>query len=166
MYLSRKLNLLAFLTCLALLLVAFYLQYQINLQPCSLCIIQRGIFVLLALVLLLAVIQNPKSIGIITYGTLTIIIACFGVLVAGRQVWLQYQPPQAAEVCIPGLTYLFKHLSWSQAFQVLWQHSASCREVWTLIGLTIPQWTLIAFIGFILFGCLQIYVGRIRRFLP
>ena len=162
MNISRKLNLLAFLACLALLLAAFYLQYQINLQPCFLCIIQRGIFVLLALVLLLAVIHNPQRRGIIIYSTLTIIIAALGALVAGRQVWLQFQPRQAAEVCIPGLAYLLKQFSWSQALQLLLQHSESCRETWVLMGLTIPQWTLLAFIGFILFGCVQVFLLRWR----
>lgn len=156
MNLSRKLNLGAFLACLALLSAGFYLQYQVNLQPCVLCVVQRGLFVLLALILLLAVIHNPKAKGIRVYAVLTILSAVLGVLVAGRQVWLQFQPPQAVELCAPTLTYLFEQFSWSQAFRLLLQHSESCRETWTLMGLTIPQWTLIAFTGFVVLGLVQI----------
>src|SRR5450830_1934064 len=50
MKLSKSLLLFAALVCIALLAAALYLQYEKNMQPCPLCIIQRYAFAATALI--------------------------------------------------------------------------------------------------------------------
>ncbi len=158
---TRYLNFFGFIVCLILLGAAFYLQYQVHLQPCILCIIQRILFGLMAVVLFLAVIQNPKAWGIVVYAALTIFVGILGILVAGRQIWLQLQPPSPAnDLCLPSFAYLIQQWPLSKVLQVLLEHGGSCRETWVWLGLTIPEWTLLCFLALLVLGCLQLIIYR------
>lgn len=154
---SRTMNLLGSLACLLLLITAFYLEYIQNLHPCSLCILQRGAFALLMIVLLLAYLFNPKPLGIKIYGFFTVLIAILGALLAGRQAWLQLQSHAPAEVCMPGFSYILHHLPLSQALTAMLQGSDNCGVVdWTLLGWSMAHWSLLCFILFGLLGIFQI----------
>lgn len=153
---SRTLNLLGALACLLLLITAFYLEYTQNLHPCSLCILQRGVFALLMIIFLLAYLLNPKPLGIKTYGLFTVLIAILGVLLAGRQAWLQLQIRAPTEVCMPGFSYILHHLPLSQALVAMLQGSDNCGVVdWTFLGWSMAHWSLLCFILLGLLGVFQ-----------
>lgn len=157
---ARSLNLLGALACLLLLVGAMYLEYFQGLLPCSLCILQRGVFLLLAVILLLAAIHHPKRRGVQVYGVFTLLFALMGVLLAGRQVWLHMQAHVPAEVCVPGLSYMLAHFPLGEAFRLMLAGSDDCGVVtWWFLGLSIPQWSLICFIGFGLLGIFQFMRG-------
>jgi disulfide bond formation protein DsbB len=158
---SRKLNLFAALTSVLLLVAGIYLECTENLQPCSLCVLQRGVFVLLSILLFGAFLHNPKQRGIRVYGAFTLLIAGLGVLLAARQVWLQSLPHARAEVCMPGFSYLLSHLPLNQALSAILMGSDHCGVVdWTLWGWSIARWSLLWFMLFGLFGIFQAFKSK------
>ncbi|MEX1668050.1 disulfide bond formation protein B [Zhongshania guokunii] len=135
-------------SCSALLGYALYTQYFDGLHPCPLCITQRAFFVLTALVALVALIINPHQKGRYLSAGLMALFTTLGGAVAYRQVWLQSLPADQAPACGPSLEYMFANLPFSEAFSTLMIGDGNCAEiVWTLFGLSMPNWSLFAFIG-------------------
>lgn len=136
-----------FLACLAMLLTAGYFQFIKNLEPCPLCISQRVLILAIGLIFLIAALHNPKAYGIKIYSVLAFITSLVGVAVSGRHVWLQNLPPDQVPSCGPGLEYVFKHFPLSKTVELLLSGTGECAEIlWTFLGLSIPAWTLVAFI--------------------
>ena len=162
---SRLLYLLAFIVCVVLLLIALYMEHYMGLLPCPLCIIQRFAFILIGLTCLAAVIHNPapkpgnsRAGAARGYGIATTVLAAFGGAIAGRQVWLQYQPAEQLPSCLPSLDYMMDVLPLQDIVSLLFSGTADCAAVtWTFLGLSIAECTLIAFIGFAVFGLVQIF---------
>lgn len=162
---SRPLYLLSFILCLALLVTAYYMEYVMGLEPCPLCIVQRVVFILLGLISLAAVLHNPqpraqsgkRSSAARVYGLAVTLFAAFGVAIAGRQVWLQHQPADQLPSCLPSLDYMMDVLPFQEMLRLVFSGTADCAAVtWTFLGLSIAEYTLIAFIGFTLFGLAQL----------
>ena len=146
-YSARTWFFLCFLACVALLLTAAYFQFVRNLEPCPLCISQRVLILAVALVLLAGTVHNPQSFGIKIYALLGLLVASLGAFVSGRHIWLQNLPPNEVPSCGPGLEYVFKHFPLSKTFELLLSGTGECAEIlWTFLGLSIPGWTLIAFL--------------------
>lgn len=162
---SRPLYLLSFILCLVLLAVALYMEHVMGLDPCPLCIVQRVVFIILGLICLAAVLHNPvppaashkRPVSSRIYGLLITLTAAFGVAIAGRQVWLQHQPADQLPSCLPSLDYMMDVLPFQEMLRLVFSGTADCAAVtWTFLGLSIAEYTLIAFIGFVLFGLLQL----------
>src|SRR5687768_16843548 len=81
------------LICAALLGYGYYLQYGQGLEPCPLCLVQRGFFYSVMAVSLLAAAHGPGRLGIWVYSFFMLLFAAGGTASAGRQVWLQHLPP-------------------------------------------------------------------------
>ncbi|GAB6874323.1 disulfide bond formation protein B [Halomonas shantousis] len=126
--------------------VALILQYVFALAPCPLCIFQRVAVLTAALVFAVGALHNPRRRGGIVYGVLALLAVLGGIIVAGRHVWLQSLPPEKVPSCGPGLDYMLEILPlWDVLARVL-SGSGECAEVaGRLLGMTIPQWTLIGF---------------------
>lgn len=140
-----------------LFLAALYLQFGLGLEPCLLCILQRFILVLLVLVFLIAVLHHPKQRGIVVYGILTAIIAIMGIIAAGRQIWLQMQPPSGSTICVPGLRYMLETLPLTETISWLVKGSSACGVIsWVFLGLSTAMWTLICFVLFLAISIVQI----------
>jgi disulfide bond formation protein DsbB len=149
----------SFLICMGLLGFALYLEIGMALAPCPLCELQRLMFLLVGLCCLFAGLQNPKRRGIIIYSLLISLFCLGGGLLAGHQLWLEVHPPAAANSCGMSLGYLLNALPLSQALRVAIMGTGDCAVVtWRLLGLSIPAWSLIAFIGL---GITALY--QIRR---
>jgi len=153
---SRTINLLGAFLGILLLAVGIYLECTENLHPCSLCLLQRGVFILMIILLLSAFLHNPKYRGIQIYGSLTLFTAVLGIFLAGRQVWLQSLPRAPAEICMPGFSYIISHLPLHQALSAMLMGSDNCGVVdWTVWGWSIAHWSLLWFIVFGLLGIFQ-----------
>ena len=134
--------------CCALLGYALYTQYFDGLHPCPLCITQRAFYVLTALVALTALIIHPQQKGRYLSAALMVLFTSLGGAVAYRQVWLQSLPADQAPACGPSLEYMFANLPFGEAFSTLMIGDGNCAEiVWTLFGLSMPNWSLFGFIG-------------------
>ena len=150
----------AALLCAALVVFALYLQYAKGIDPCPLCLIQRVVVIAIGAVCMLAACHNPDIIGRRAYGLLTVILAGLGVAVAGRHIWLQNLPAEEVPACGPGLIYILENFPLGDALDLVLSGSGECAEVaWRFLGLTIPGWTLVVFLGLFLFGLQQTLIS-------
>ncbi len=153
---NRTLYILGFLTCCGLLSVALFMQFGLGYEPCPLCIFQRLAFVAIGLVCLLAAIHNPDMTGHKAYGSLIGIAGITGLSISLRHSWLQHNPPDFVE-CGAGLDYWLETLPVGEIIQKVLTGSGECTDViWKFLGLSIPEWTAIMYLGFIVFAIRQI----------
>lgn len=144
---SRSGFFLGFIACVSVLAFGAYLQFVEQLEPCPLCISQRLAFVATALIFLIAAIHNR---GIKVYAVLAAVSALVGASVSARHVWLQHLPPEEVPECSPGLEYVFQHFPLADTIKLMLTGTGECAKVdWTLLGLAIPSWALITFLGLV-----------------
>ncbi|MEO6066276.1 MAG: disulfide bond formation protein B [Lysobacterales bacterium] len=136
------------LICAALLAYAYYVQYQLFIDPCPLCIMQRVAFLALGIVALLAALHAPRGWGRRVYGLLAVTSAAVGAGIALQHVRLQNLPPDQVPACGPGLGYMFDTLPVTSALRKAFTGSGECAKVdWTFLGLSMPTWTLVCFVA-------------------
>lgn len=145
----RTYFLLSFLTCtLSLLISFFYLEYYQGFIPCVLCWVQRGLFALIGFIALIATIHNPSGIGRRIYTGLTLIVSLLGLLAAGRQIWLKFNPGYSG--CLPTtIEDIFTDNALFQAIFKSFQGTPDCGLFQgAFFGIEIAYWGLILFTGF------------------
>ncbi len=132
----------------------FYLQYVKDLQPCPLCMIQRVFFVLTGVVFLAAAIHHPvRRWGAHLYGALTAVFALAGAAVAVRHIWIQHTPEALRPACSPGWEFLLDTFGPLESIKRMLHGSGECGRVdWTFLTLSIPEWALIGFLAFAVYG--------------
>ena len=136
--------------CALLLAFAYYLQYVEGLQPCPLCLIQRGFFYAM-LIFFAAGALHGRWFPL--YGGLVFLAAAGGVATASRQVWLQSLPPDKVPQCGPDLFFMLENFPLSRTLEKLFYGSGECAVVdWTFLGLSIAGWSLVCFVAFGLYA--------------
>lgn len=140
--------LLGFATCCALLGFALYTQFHGGLLPCPLCIFQRVAFAALAAVFLVAGLHAPVGRGgRATYGVLAVLTAAIGALIAARHVWLQHLPADQVPACGPGLDWMLETMPVAGVVRQVLTGAGECANVdWSLLGLSMPAWSLLWFL--------------------
>src|SRR5688572_19330730 len=137
---NRPFFLLGAATCAALLGFGYYLQYVQGLDPCPLCLVQRGFFYAVGGVLLIAALHGR---GRAVYGGFAALFAAGGLAAAGRQVWLQHLPPERVPQCGPDLYFMLENFPLSHTLQTLVKGTGECAVVdWSFLGLSIAEWSL------------------------
>jgi protein dithiol:quinone oxidoreductase len=135
-----------FLVCAALDAYAIYVQLDLGIEPCPLCIFQRIAFLGMGILFLIGAIHNPQSRGRRVYALLLVLTACAGMGVAARHLWVQQQPPDLMAGCAPGWNYMIHNFPIGKTLQMVFTGSADCAEMsWTLLGLAMPFWTLVCY---------------------
>jgi len=138
--------------------IAGYFQFVEHLEPCPLCILQRVFTLFVGVLMLVAVLHNPKQLGIRIYGLLIGLIALMGAGVSARHVWLQSLPEDQVPTCGPGLNFILDNFPLGDAVNMVMRGSGECAEVvWTFLGLSIPGWTFIAFISLAILSVSQLF---------
>lgn len=133
------------LACASVLGVGVYLQFVEELEPCPLCISQRLLFLATGLIFLFGTMHGQLS---RFYASLSFLSALIGASVSARHVWLQHLPPEQVPECSPGIEYVFQHFPIADTIKLMLTGTGECAKVdWTLLGLAIPAWALIAFLG-------------------
>ena len=155
---ARNLNLLIVLGCIFMMAVALIIfERLLELAPCPMCIFQRFGVITVGLIAATAALHNPGPSGTRTYGWLTVLAAAGGGAVSGRHVWLQGLPEDQVPACGPGLDYLMEIFPFIDVITIVLQGDGSCAEIdWSFLGLSLPGWTLIGFIGLGSLGLLQV----------
>lgn len=157
----RPLFFLLFLTTIAAMGFALYLQHVLELEPCPLCITQRVFVILVGFLALIAALFNPQGIGRRIFAFLCAASAAGGAAVAGRHVWLQSLPEDLAPACGPSLEYMLETLPLSETLSLVMMGDGNCAEtVWTFMGLSIPQQTLALFAVLLLVSLYQLVRPR------
>jgi disulfide bond formation protein DsbB len=140
--LNRRVNALVTLVCFALVAIALALEHWAGMEPCPLCWFQRMAFVALGVV---------AAIGVIVPGWgvagLGVLAAAIGVALAWRHLWLQSLPPSEVPACGPGLEYMLDAFPLTDAIAMVLSGSGACAEVDRVLGVSIPAWTLLAFLA-------------------
>lgn len=148
----------AFIFCVFLTAASYYFQYVMHLEPCPLCIVQRGAVILLALCFLWGMCLRAK-ISVRVNAIVIMLLASIGIISAARKLWLQhYSPPEAMLICGPDLNYMLHELPFAQIWRLLLQGEGACARIdWQLMGLSMSAWTLAFFILFMVLALVNFF---------
>lgn len=150
--------LLGFLACISLLAMGVYFQLVEGLEPCPLCISQRLAILLTGLVFLTAGLHNPGHVGVTRYAVLGTVTALLGASISSRHIWLQHLPPEKVPECGPELAYMFQYFPLFDTLKLMLSGTGDCAKIdWTLLGLSMPVWTLFAFLSLATLSLMQIW---------
>lgn len=154
-----------FAICAAMLAYAYYVQFNLGIEPCPLCIFQRIAVIAMGVFFLIGALHNPKTTGRRVYALLVLLGAAAGIAIAAYHVWVQHQPPNPLAGCTPGWNYWVENFSvsyaWSKTIQAAFTGHADCAEVnWTFLGLSMPFWTLVSFV---VIGAGAVWAGFRKR---
>ena len=151
-----------FVACVALLGIALYLQEEVGLDPCPMCILQRYAFTLIGIVALVATIHGPRGTALKVYGGLLALLAIAGGGVAARQSYIQHYPPLTSS-CGTDLDFLVNTFPLSQALPKIFAGSADCAAVpWRLFGLSIAECALLWFALFLVGSIWYAFLRKAR----
>lgn len=139
-----------FVVCAGLLAFAGYLQEEVGLEPCPMCILQRYAFFAVAVVALLAALHGPRTpASRRTYAGLTIAFALLGAGTSARHSFLQ-RFPEPSTSCGADLQFLVNNFPLAQALPRIFAGTGECAKVdWRFLGLSIPEWAFVWFAIFI-----------------
>ncbi|MDP1930618.1 MAG: disulfide bond formation protein B [Gammaproteobacteria bacterium] len=133
---TRTMNLLIFVACTVIILIALYMEHVMMLQPCGLCITQRIFVILCGLVCLASAIHNPSPAAVRNYALGAASMCVAGAYFAGRQIWLQHLPEDQVPACGPGLTYIMDNFPLMDTLSFLLKGDGNCAEVsWRFLGI-------------------------------
>ena len=138
------------LTMISILAISFalYLEKEMGLLPCPLCMTQRGLLIIVGFISFVASLHNPKGWVMKSYWTVCAIFSLLGASVASRHIWLQNLPEDLVPACGPSLEYMLENLPFSETLQLILMGDGNCAEiVWTFAGFTIPEQTLGLFLS-------------------
>ncbi len=136
---------------LGLLAGAYLLEYGFGLEPCALCLLQRYVLWMIAVVACLAFLQNPQRIGTRLYALLLLLLNSMGILLAARHLWVQYGPtPDTIVPCTAELQTLLQFKPLLSALADVLRNTHDCARIDKLFGLPLSAWSMMSFIMLIL----------------
>ncbi len=129
------------------------------LAACPLCIIQRMLYLLFALAALIGLIFHRSAPASAFAGVLMLGAAGTGVFVASYQTWIQHFPTGIG--CAVNSPWWEEFVYWAGTkAPLLFQAGGVCEDgSWKLLGLSIAEYSLIAFCGLTLLAL----VALLRR---
>ena len=135
----------------SMLFALYYLEAVLFLEACNLCMVDRGILVVIALICFIAFVHNANGAMRWVYTSMATLFGLLGVGVAARHIWLQGLPPDQVPECGPDLSYMLDVFPLGDVIKRIFTGSGQCAEVsWTFLGMTIPQQTLLLFVVLII----------------
>jgi len=157
--------LLGFAICVALMAYAYYVQFDLGIEPCPLCIFQRLAVIAMGIFFLIGGLHAPRGGGRRAYALLVLLAAAAGAAIAAYHLWVQHLPPDPTAACTPGWNYWVENYSvryaWSKTLASAFTGHADCGVVnWSFLGLAMPFWTLLSFIGL---GAAALWAGFRQR---
>lgn len=158
---SRAAYFAGFAASFGLVGLALFLQVQYNLDPCPLCISQRIAFMALGVLFLIAGLHNPAGLWRKIHGVLQLAAAATGAGIALRHMWIQAHPEEVMAECGAGFDYIIESFPLQRALELIFKGTGECSAIdWTLLGLTIPQQSLIAFVGIALYALALMFARK------
>ncbi|MBX8607840.1 disulfide bond formation protein B [Pseudomonas cichorii] len=158
MYLARTRTLffLAFIASVLIIGATLYLQHAFGLVPCTLCLLQRALITGCGLVCLVATIHAPRESGWHRYCLVLLALALSGALVAGFHIWLQ---TASAEELMP-VVARYQHVLNALSLESGSESAYVCAEInWSLFDITLPEWSLLAFVILCLLALYPLFSG-------
>ena len=148
--------------CAGLLAFGYFLQHVQGLEPCPLCLVQRGFFYGVLITLAVGALHGPAAgtWGTRIYAGLAFLFAAGGAAAATRQVWLQHLPADKVPQCGPDLFFMMQNFPLSRTLEKLFYGTGECAVVdWTFLGLSIAGWSLVWFVALALYAAWIAFSG-------
>ncbi|MDC8757722.1 disulfide bond formation protein B [Janthinobacterium fluminis] len=137
---SRNLLLSVAAACFAVLGAAMYLQHGLDLLPCPLCVIQRYLFLAVAVACLAGAAAGKPKLG----AGLGLLAALGGLGVAGKHLYVLAHPGLSCGID-PMETMLNKIVT-AEYLPFMFRADGLCEDAtMPFFGLSIPQWSLVCF---------------------
>lgn len=150
--------LLGSLGCVFLLSMGAYFQFQEGLEPCPLCITQRIAIFSTGLIFTVGGMTNYPRRKVIIFSILGTLSALAGGSVSIRHIWIQHLPSDKVPECGPSLDYVLANFPLLDTVKLMLSGTGDCAKVdWTMLGLSMPTWTLFAFILLATLSFLQLW---------
>ena len=146
--------------CLALDAYAIlYMQEELGLEPCPMCVLSRYTFIAIGVVSLAAAIHGPRGAALKAYAIVVAVLGAVGIGISARHSFLQHFPPKI-ETCGADLGFMIQNMPFSKAFPKIFAGTGSCTAVdWTFLGLSIPEW---AGVWFALMAAAVLWLAFVR----
>ena len=146
------------LICLALIGGALYMQIVLGEAPCPLCILQRYALLLIALFAFIGV-AMPTRRSITVCEVLVVLSAIGGIIAAARHVYILANP--AVSCGLDVLQPIVDGLPLAAIFPLGFQVDGFCSTPYPpVLGLSLAQWALVAFVLTALLVPVGIYRNR------
>jgi disulfide bond formation protein DsbB len=136
--------------CLVLVIGGVLLAEFLRLAACPLCIIQRALYLMLAIVAALGLTVAARPVAQRLVALLMAATAATGIFVAGYQVWIQRFAPDTN--CSPYPTWWEDMVAQAgEVVPILFKANGLCSDpAWKFLGLSIADWSLCWFSFFLL----------------
>lgn len=123
-----------------------YLQNELGLVPCPMCIVQR--YALMGVIVFCALGMSTRSpLRTLIMSWLVFFTAGFGAFVAARQTWLQWYPPQEVS-CGRDFYGMVENLPLQRLVPTIFKGGGDCTKVdWTFLGGSIANWSFVIFLA-------------------
>lgn len=160
----KRVFVLGLLGCVGLLATAYVLEHFFYVVPCPLCLMQRGVIVILGILFLVALIYpGSKPWWRYVYGIKVIIFSSLGLGLTIRQLYLEHLPREQLPECIAGFNRLLQLYPVMDVLDRVLKGSGQCGEVtFTLLGLSLAHWSFLSFSGFIALGIGIVWLQKKR----
>jgi len=130
-----------------MLAFGMYLQHVVGLEPCPMCVVQRYALILVAVFAGIAALTGRRGLHV-ALALLALLTAVGGAFTAARQTWLQWNPPEFAS-CGRDIYGMIETFPLQRALPMIFKGSGDCSKIdWTFLGLSIANWSFIAFVVF------------------
>lgn len=142
---------LLFAFCILMELAGLFMQHVMKLEPCPMCILQRYAFLLTGLAALVGALHThlgrPGKCALTVWWVLSLLFTLAGLGVASWQSWIQRFPPSIS-TCGPDAFDMLGVLPFTDILPMIFSGSGSCENIeWTLFGLSIANYALLAFLA-------------------
>ncbi|MGE8329144.1 disulfide bond formation protein B [Pseudomonas urmiensis] len=155
---ERRFLVLLGVICLALIGGALYMQIVLGEAPCPLCILQRYALLLIAVFAFIAAAMPGKR-SLTLFEGLVMLSAIGGIVAAGRHVYILAKP--AVSCGIDTLQPIVDDLPLAKVWPLAFQVEGFCSTPYPpILGLSLAQWALVAFILTAILVPLGIYRNR------
>lgn len=152
---QKNCNLIGAATCFGLIAVAyFYMENYLYLVPCPLCYAQRIVFGIIGAFFLLVAFFPGGQLMRRLQGIFLFLLAMGGSALSIRHLYLQSLPKsQLPTACGQDFYALLENTPVPNVIFTMLTGTGDCGDIqWTFLGLSIPGWGLIAFVGLGIWG--------------
>jgi disulfide bond formation protein DsbB len=151
---------LALAACLGLVAGGVVMSEVFRLAACPLCVIQRMLYLLLAIAAGIGLAVSNRPVGRRIAAALMAAIAATGAFVAGYQTWIQRFAPDTG--CSGYQTWWEEFVDWAgEQIPLLFLPDGICSDPgWKFLSLSIAEWSLICFLALV---ALAVRTARGRR---
>ena len=136
---SRTILLTAAAVCLLVIAVALYLQHVKDMLPCPLCVIQRYLFLAVAIGCLIGAFGPKPKVG----AAVGLAAAVGGLGVVGKHLYVLANPGFSCG--IDPMTTALNKIPTATYLPWLFEADGLCEQAEIFMGLSVPQWSAVWF---------------------